>query len=131
MCDPFFDDLEFLADGASNEGAPEFDQIVFVPTIFPDDDLLQFASLPKEKTMKGMTPSNKAHLSGLKWSKFSLETIKDNTKDTLKYLVGQDKCSYLGETVFGNPNPIFVACVKYFAVSKLLYFIGYWAVKIS
>jgi len=67
MCDPFFDDLEFLADGAT--GAPtEFDQIVFQPTTFPPDARLQFDPLPKPEYMKSMTPSDKAHLTALKWS---------------------------------------------------------------
>ena len=131
MCDNFFDELAFLADGASEEAPTEFDQIVFQPTTFPPDARLQFDPLPKGEKMESMSPSNKAHLSALKWSKFSLETIKDNTKDTLKYLTGHDKCAKLGATIFGNPNPIYVACETYQSVIEILYFIVYWGVKLS
>lgn len=130
MCDPFFDDLEFLSDGAT--GAPtEFDQIAFQPTTFPPDARLQFDPLPKPEYMKGMTPSDKAHLTALKWSKFSLETIKDNTKDTLKKLTWQKYCDVLGTTILGQPNPLYTLCMTKQIVSEILYYIVYWGVKIA
>jgi len=131
MCDPLFDDLEFLADGASSEGAPvEFDQIVFQPTTFPDDDPLQFASLPKGEYMKSMTPSNKAHLTALKWSKFSLYTVKENTKDYLKEV--KIKCDMFKTSIF-SPLGIMVPSFEYTIcmIGRLLFFLSYWGVKIA
>lgn len=130
MCDPFFDDLEFLADGAT--GAPtEFDQIVFQPTTFPPDARLQFDPLPKPEYMKSMTPSDKAHLTALKWSKFSLYNWKDNTKDTLKKVIDAKYCDLLGTTIVGNPNPLYAGCKKFQIVREILYYILYWGVKIA
>ena len=138
MCDPFFDNLEFLADGASSEGAPtEFDQIVFQPTTFPDDDPLQFASLPKGEYMKSMTPSDKAHLTALKWSKFGLYTVKENTKDYLKKIpeIMKVKCDKLGGWILPWPalqiNWAFFKCkfIEYFLLT--IWWLSYWGVKVA
>ena len=132
MCDPFFDDLEFLADGASSEGAPtEFDQIEFQPTTFPDDDPLQFASLPKGEYMKSMTPSNKAHLSGLKWSKFSLQIIKDESKDTMKksMATAEIQCDLIPGIL--GPNPAYMTCKSVQLAFSYFWFFAYVAIRLA
>ena len=133
MCDPIFDDLEFLADGASSSDPPtEFDQIVFVPTSFPEDARLQFASLPKGEKMEDMTPSDKAHLTALKWSKFSLYNWKENTKDYLKEV--KIKCDAIPmEIVIPGPIPFptinwawFICYIKLF-----IWVLVYYGAKIA
>ena len=134
MCDPFFDDLEFLADGASSDGAPtEFDQIVFQPTTFPDDDPLQFASLPKGEYMKSMTPSNKAHLTALKWSKFSLQIIKDESKDYMKKSMKttEIQCDLIPEMPGLGGSPAYYVCKSVQLAFSWIWFAAYVAIRIA
>ena len=44
LCEPFFDDLAYLADGASS--SPEFIQVPYEDIIFDPDTLLFFKALP-------------------------------------------------------------------------------------
>lgn len=142
MCDPFFDDLEFLADGASSGGAPtEFDQIVFQPTTFPPDARLQFDPLPKGEYMKSMSSSPKDWLLGIKWTKFSLETIKNNYKDFFKMKEETTgvQCDMIFDTLYiaspigtiGVPNPAELNCRVIQTVQKTIHYTIYLASKIA
>jgi len=135
MCDPFFDDLEFLADGASSSDPPtEFDQIVFQPTTFPPDARLQFDPLPKGEKMKSMTPSNKAYLTALKWSKFSLQIIKDESKDLMKKSMEttEIQCD-LVPAIIGPvlPNPAYMTCKSVQLAFSSIWFAAYVAIRLA
>ena len=133
MCDNFFDELAFLADGASEEAPTEFDQIVFQPTIFPEDDPLQFTPLPKGEKMKIMSPSNKAHLSALKWSKFSLQIIKDESKDYMKKSMKttEIQCDLIPEIPMSPGNPAYWACKTIQLAFSWIWFAAYVAIRLA
>ena len=146
MCEEFFDDLEFLVDGASGAGSSmEFQQVVYKPIEYPSDPPLSFKTLPKHgnwEVPELITSERDEYMVALKATQFTLGVIQSNYKDIFKLKEEETStyCQVIPQTFVPAaatwffvtvPDPATSLCRAIVTSQRTFHFFILWAVKLG